>query len=215
MRTYVLLVFVLVLSSCSRHDQPMNSHRSSGSEVGALDRSVASANGIRDTVVEKDLFLGGTFPVGRMVWTVQVKQPNDSVLWSICAIVDGDTAFLHKGDSGWFKPTPSGSKGGQDTTSQKVPWYTHHFFEFERDSFAVDDLRRKVAQRFHPREMTGYLMDHGMTAAAAQQAEAAFWRYYSQLPIITFRFPEYPRGGDQRSFAYHPTIRWFLPVSMP
>jgi hypothetical protein len=58
-------------------------------------------------------------------------------------------------------------------------------------------------------------MNHGMTASAARQSEAEFWKYFEDLPIIAFRFPEYPAGGDQRSFAYHPTIRWFLPVSIP
>lgn len=213
MRTFLALIFVLALPSCSRREQSVDSRLSSRPESSLVKPSAATAGEIRDTVVERDLPLGGSFPVGRVIWTVQVTRP-DVVLWSMCAIVDGDTAFLHRGDSGWFKPAPSQSNGGPDTSSQKVPWYTHDFFEFQRDSFAVGDIRRKDAERFPGRAMARYLMDHGMAAATANQAEAAFWEFYRDLPIITFRFPEYPTGGDQRNFAYHPTIRWFLPVSL-
>ena len=215
MRSYLALVLALALPSCSRNENHHSTPFPSVSHGSVVEHSITYPASIRDTVVEKPLFLGKNFPMGRMVWTVQVKPPNDSVLWSMCAIVDHDTAFLHKGDSGWFKPTASQSNDSRDTTSLKVPWYTHDFFEFQRDSFSIGDLRRKIAERFPQDQMARYLREHGMAASAANQAEAAFWTYYRDIPIITFRFPEFPAGGDQRNFAYHPKIRWFLPVSLP
>jgi hypothetical protein len=215
MRMFLALVFALVFTACSRQDQPSLSRVPSVPESDGSTQSRRSPGSIRDTVVEKELHIGETFPVGRMIWTVHVEEPDDSVVWSICAIVDGDTAFLHKGNSSWFKPSMATPAGRRDSSSQKVPWYTHDFFAFERDSLAVDDPRRKMAKRFPQHQMARYLQEHGMTASAAAQAEAAFGMYFENLPIILFRFPEYPAGGDQRSFAYHPTIRWFLPVSIP
>jgi hypothetical protein len=215
MRTIMALVFALVFTSLTKQDPPPLTRVPSVTESDGTTQSRRCFGSIRDTVVEKEFFLGETFPVGRMIWTVHVEGPNDSVVWSICAIVAGDTAYLHKGDSSWFKSPMSTPAGGRDSSSQKLPWYTHDFFAFVRDSVAIDDVRRKVAKRFPQRQMAQYLQEHGMAASAAMQAEAAFWMYYDNRPIIMFRFPEYPAGGDQRSFAYHPTIRWFLPVSMP
>jgi hypothetical protein len=215
MRSYLALVLVLAFQSCSRHENHQAVRFPSRPDGSVVEHPIAYPAAIRDTVVEKPLFLGRNFPVGRFIWTVEVTPPDDQVHWSICAIVDEDTAFLHKGDSGWFKPTASRSNESQDTTSLKVPWYTRDFFEFQRDSIPTGDPRRKIAERFPRDLMARYLREHGMGASAASQAEAAFWTYYRDIPIITFRFPEFPAGGDQRNFAYHPKIRWFLPVSLP
>ena len=215
MRSYLALALVLAIPSCSRNENHASTPFPTGAQGSVVEHAISYPASIRDTVVEKPLYLGQSFPVGRFIWTVVVKPPDNQVFWSICAIVGGDTAFLHKGDSGWFKPTTSQSKGDRDTSSQKVPWYTHDFFAFERDSVPVGSPMRKHHDRLHYNAMARYLHEHGMTASAANQAEEAFWDYYHNLPIIMFRFPEFPAGGDQRNFAYHPTIRWFLPVSLP
>jgi hypothetical protein len=147
-----------------------------------------------------------------MIWTVNVKHPDEHVEWRMCAIVGGDTAFHHEGDDSWFMPTPSKQENKQSSPRQKVPWYTREFFQYVRDSIWVDHPERKEAVWIPQHRIAQYLKEHGMSVPAANQAEETFWKYYRDRPIITFKFPQYPAGGDQRSFAYHPTIRWFLPV---
>ena len=75
MPAFLIVIFVLVLPSCSGREQPVDSRLSSPRESGDLPHSVSDPNGIRDTVVEKSLFLGESFSVGRMIWMVDVTQP--------------------------------------------------------------------------------------------------------------------------------------------
>ena len=213
MRHLLTFLLVIVCVSCSRQDQHPNLNITTHMKISGAPTSMPSGTVIRDTIVEKELPLGSTFPIGRMIWTVRVVPPNFHVEWRMCAIVGGDTAFHHEGDDSWFIPSSSQHEKNVSSPSQKLPWYTREFFNYDRDSIAVNHPARALSGMDHL--MSRYLMEHGMTAPAASAAEFAFWEYYSTRPIIRFRFPEYPDGGDQRVFVYHPTIRWFLPVGLP
>jgi hypothetical protein len=209
-----VLVFLMVCAcaSCSRQNQRVDADTSANVDSSLPSRQVPTAFVIRDTVVEKEILLGESFPRGRLIWTVKVQHPNEHVEWRICAIVGGDTAFHHEGDDSWFMPTAPRQANKQGSPSQKVPWYTRDFFTYKRDSIWIDPPERKGVWLLpsHGR-IAQYLEEHGMSAGAALRAEEIFWEYYRDRPIIMFKFPEYPGGADQRSFAYHPTIRWFLP----
>jgi hypothetical protein len=209
MRTCWALVVLLALASCSRHEDQQASQSASAPDRGAAQPSISYATSIRDTVVDKSFSLGENLPAGRVVYSVKVKPPHNLVLWTICAIVGNDTAFFHTGDSAWFKPD------GEDSSSQKLSWYTRDFFAFDRDSIAVGDERRRISEMLPRETIARYLQELGMAAAAANAAETSFWTYYRDLPIITFVFRDFPTGGDLRPYAYHPRIRWFVPVELP
>ena len=219
----LVFLIVCVCASCSRQNERTDGDTSAIVDSAQSLRQLSSVVVVRDTVVEKEIFLGVSFPKGRMIWTVKVSPSNECVEWRMCAIVGGDTAFHHEGDDSWFMHVGDASRFMQAvpqepnthrSTSLKVSWYTHDFFTYERDSIGVDHPMRtqKVWVLPHQWQMAQYLKEHGMSAGAANEAEAIFWDYYEHRPIITFKFREYPSGGDMRSFAYHPTIRWFLPV---
>jgi hypothetical protein len=212
MKHVFVFLMVCVCASCSRQNERLDADTSANVDSSLSSRQLPTAFVIRDTVVEKEILLGESFPRGRMIWTVKVEHPNEHVEWRMCAIVGGDTAFHHEGDDSWFMPTPPRQESKQGSPSQKVPWYTGDFFKYERDSIWIDHPERKEAVWLPQRRIAQYLKEHGMSAPAADQAEEIFWEYYRDRPIITFRFREYPTGGDQSSLAYHPTIRWFLPV---
>jgi hypothetical protein len=204
MKTSSALVLSLALLSCSRHDD-----QQAGQSALIQDRGVTQppiANSIRDTVVEKSISIGESLPVGRVIFSVHVTPPHDSIDWNICAVVDNDTAFLRKGDGGWFKPDR------QAGPSLKLSWYTRDFFSYQRDSIPVGDSRRRIFEKFLHEPIARYLRECGVAASAATAAETAFWTSYRDIPIITFTFSDFPKGGDQRAYAYHPTIRWFVPI---
>ncbi len=215
MKHVLVFLMVCVCAACSRQDQRVDADRSPNVVNSHSSSQVPTAFVIRDTVVEKEMLLGESFPMGRVIWTVKVTPPNEHVEWRICAIVGGDTAYHHEGDDSWFiAPVPQQAIE-QGSPSQKVPWYTRDFFMYERDSIGIDHPERKdkIWVLPHQWKMAQYLKEHGMPAGAANEAEILFWEYYRERPIITFKFPEDPTHRDQ-SYAYHPTIRWFLPVPL-
>ena len=220
-----VLVFLMVCAcaSCSRQNERVDADTSNNGDSSLSSIQVPNVVVIRDTVVEKEMLLGESFPMGRVIWTVKVTPPNEHVEWRICAIVGGDTAYHHEGDDSWFMQVGDASRfmqavpqqAFQGSPSQKVPWYTRDFFMYERDSIGIDHPERKdkIWVLPHQWKMAQYLKEHGMPAGAANEAEILFWEYYRERPIITFKFPEDPTYLHQ-SYAYHPTIRWFLPVPL-